>query len=169
MSGIILVNPKYDTNVAAALRACSCFGVHDLQYTGKRFSQGGKARIPREMRKRCYKDVEMKYSLRPFDNIGDAIPVAIEVVENAENLATFEHPENAVYVFGPENGSIPGVLLRHCHHFVMIPSRHCLNLAGAVYVTLYDRAAKRGDGLVALADFNRDPIIVKDRQATPCP
>ena len=161
MSGVILINPKYDTNVAAALRACSCFGISSLQYTGKRFNQGGKARIPRELRMRCYKDVDITFSNRPFDFTGDAVPVAIEVVENAENLADFQHPENAYYVFGPEGGSIPKVFMRHCHKFVMIPTRHCTNLAGAVYITLYDRAAKMGNGLVALKDFNRDPGVIR--------
>jgi tRNA C32,U32 (ribose-2'-O)-methylase TrmJ len=52
------------------------------------------------------------------------------------------HPENAVYVFGPEDGSIPPVFRRHCHRFVSIPSKHCLNLAAAVYIVLYDRNQK---------------------------
>lgn len=31
-----------------------------------------------------------------------------------------------------------------CHRFVQIPAMHCLNLAGAVGVALYDRARKAG-------------------------
>jgi tRNA(Leu) C34 or U34 (ribose-2'-O)-methylase TrmL len=54
----------------------------------------------------------------------------------------FQHPDNAVYVFGPEDGSIPQVLRRHCHRFVKIPAKHCTNLAAAVYIVLYDRAYK---------------------------
>ena len=165
-NGVILINPKFDSNVAAVLRACSCFGITDLQYTGTRFNHGAKARIPREYRKRSYKDVNFRFSHRPFDQISDAIPVAVEVVDNAENLADFEHPDNAVYVFGPENGSIPKVFLRLCHKFVMIPTRHCTNLAGAVYITLYDRVAKEGRGLTSLTNFNRDPIVVRERMAT---
>ena len=33
-------------------------------------------------------------------------------------------------------------MLKHCHRFIVIPSRHCVNLAAAVYLVLYDRAAK---------------------------
>jgi tRNA(Leu) C34 or U34 (ribose-2'-O)-methylase TrmL len=33
--------------------------------------------------------------------------------------------------------------LRHCHRFVRIPTRHCLNLATAVSTVLYDRHLKR--------------------------
>jgi len=53
------------------------------------------------------------------------------------------HPENAVYVFGPEDGSIPKTYLQHCHRFLVIPTRHCLNLATAVATILHDRAYKR--------------------------
>lgn len=33
---VALVNPKFDHNVGAALRACSCFGVQQLWWTGSR-------------------------------------------------------------------------------------------------------------------------------------
>ena len=52
--------------------------------------------------------------------------------------------ENPLYVFGPEDGNIPQVLLRHCYRFVKIPSKHCLNLGNAVNVVLYDRIYKMG-------------------------
>jgi tRNA(Leu) C34 or U34 (ribose-2'-O)-methylase TrmL len=69
--------------------------------------------------------------------------VCIEVLDNAECLTTFTHPTNPVYVFGPEDGSVPPVIRRHCHKFVYIPAYHCLNLSAAVDVVLYDRMAKR--------------------------
>ena len=69
--------------------------------------------------------------------------MAVEVRENAESLPHFEHPENAVYVFGPEDGSLGRLTLQHCHRFVVLPTKHCLNLATAVSTVLYDREAKR--------------------------
>ena len=44
--------------------------------------------------------------------------------------------------FGPEDGSIDQVTRRFCHRFVMIPTKHCTNLAAAVYLVLYDRMLK---------------------------
>jgi tRNA(Leu) C34 or U34 (ribose-2'-O)-methylase TrmL len=55
----------------------------------------------------------------------------------------FEHPADATYVFGPEDGNVPKGALSVCHRFVSIPSHHCLNLAAAVYTVLYDRVVKR--------------------------
>jgi hypothetical protein len=69
--------------------------------------------------------------------------VAVEITPNAENLTEFEHPENPLYVFGPEDGSIPKIAMAHCHRFVTIPTKHCVNLAAAVYLMLYDRQLKR--------------------------
>jgi tRNA C32,U32 (ribose-2'-O)-methylase TrmJ len=60
----------------------------------------------------------------------------------AEQLPDFEHPEHALYVFGPEDGGLSSVHLRHCHRFVTIPSDGCVNLAAAAYLVLYDRLVK---------------------------
>ena len=39
--------------------------------------------------------------------------------------------------------SVSKALLGHCHRFVVIPTRHCLNLATAVATVLWDREYKR--------------------------
>lgn len=94
-----------------------------------------------------YADVEMRQYDYPFDQFDRVVPVAVELVPGAESLVDFEHPENAIYVFGPEDGSLTSVTLRHCHRFVKIPTRHCVNLAAAVYLVLYDRMVKSGPQL----------------------
>jgi tRNA(Leu) C34 or U34 (ribose-2'-O)-methylase TrmL len=66
-------------------------------------------------------------------------PVAVELRPDAESLVTFEHPGEALYVFGPEDGSLPKPVRLRCHPFVVIPTHHCLSLAAAVNVVLYDR------------------------------
>lgn len=90
-----------------------------------------------------YGSVELCHGDYFFDAFADAVPVAVEVRPNSEVLPDFEHPENAVYVFGPEDGTLGSKTLQHCHRFLTIPSHHCLNLAAAVYVVLYDRVAKQ--------------------------
>lgn len=142
---IALVNPKYARNVGAVLRLASCYGVKQLWMSGNRINDDPSMakRLPREERMKGYKEVDLiQYDkfLDLFPN--DVIPVAVEVRENSEPLYTFDHPEKAVYVFGPEDGSIPRVYLQHCHRFVVIPTRHCLNLATAVATVLHDRAYK---------------------------
>ena len=139
---ILLVNPKYSANVGAAVRAASCFGAKQVWWTGNRVSLESGERLPREERLKGYKDVELRQFEYPFEHYKGGTPVAIELLPNTENLFDFEHPENPVYVFGPEDGSIDQVSKRFCHRFVTIPTRHCTNLAAAVYLILYDRAYK---------------------------
>lgn len=69
--------------------------------------------------------------------------MAVELLPAAQSLVDFEHPEDALYVFGPEDGGLPKPIRLACHRFVFIPTHHCLNLAAAVNVVLYDRRLKR--------------------------
>jgi tRNA(Leu) C34 or U34 (ribose-2'-O)-methylase TrmL len=143
---IALVNPRYPKNVGMVVRLASCYGLKQVWFTGKRVSlnpaQG--ERLPREERTKGYKEVEMIHYDYFFDQFpAETVPVAVEVRANSESLHTFEHAEHALYVFGPEDGTISQTLLRHCHRFLVIPTRHCLNLATAVASVLWDRESKR--------------------------
>jgi len=143
---VLLTNPKYPHNVAAALRGCSCFGIDTLIWTGDRtpLSPELGERLPREERMKGYAHVGFRQTDRPFELFtSEVVPVCVELSPSSEVLTTFQHPENAVYVFGPEDGSVPQVYRRFCHRFVHIPSHYCLNLAAAVNVVLYDRMMKR--------------------------
>lgn len=141
---VCLVNPKYPHNVGAAVRAASCFNIPQVWYTGDRLQLENRKRLPREERMKGYQDVDLIQFDYPFDAFNGAVPVAIEVRQNSEMLTDFVHPENALYVFGPEDGSIHKSFLGHCHRFVIIPTKHCTNLAAAVYIVLYDRMLKAG-------------------------
>lgn len=141
---ILLSNPKFANNVGMVTRLASCYDIRQVWFTGSRVAEDVEkhGRIPREERMKGYEKVDLIHSDRPFDFFKGATPVAVEVRENAEPLHMFEHPENPVYVFGQEDGSIPQALLRHCHRFVIIPTNHCLNLATAVSTLLWDRKLK---------------------------
>lgn len=151
-SELLLINPKYAHNLGSAVRAAATLGASAVHWTGRRaedgmFSRKGKDRLPREERLAEYRHIEYGQVLNNHRVFDDAVargltPVAVELGAGTELLPLFEHPEDALYVFGPEDGSLTSVQLAHCHRFVQIPSRSCLNLAGAVYVTLYDRVAK---------------------------
>lgn len=144
---IVLDDPKYDHNVAQVIRAASNFGLRQVWWTGNRVAfrdpTGVAKRLPREERMADYEDIAYIQYDYPFDQFPGAAVVGVELVPGAQNLVDFVHPENAVYVFGPEDGNIHQVTRRFCHQFVQIPSKHCLNLHAAVNVVLYDRSVKR--------------------------
>jgi tRNA(Leu) C34 or U34 (ribose-2'-O)-methylase TrmL len=143
---IALVNPKFPHNVGAAVRAASCYGIGQVWFSGDRVQLVGERRhrLPREERMRGYQEVELRHGDELFDAFpAGTVPVAVELRRGAEPLIGFDHPDRALYVFGPEDGSLDRAVLGLCHRFVVIPTRHCTNLAAAVYTVLYDRHAKR--------------------------
>lgn len=166
---VILNRTKYPHNLAAAIRACSCFGLETLIWTGHRFEFEDGDRLPREERMKGYSAVDFFESEYPFDLFADATPVCIELTPNAEPLTTFVHPENAVYVFGPEDGNVSQAFRGLCHRFVYIPAYHCLNLSAALNVVLADRMMKQQlDGSRPIMDVgsmlheHRGPMDIAD-------
>lgn len=132
------------------VRLASAFGIAQVWYSGERIREALGARLPREERMRRYQDVILVNHPDPLARICEAVPsarpVAVELRPGAESLVDFIHPggpEGApVYVFGPEDGSLPGPILKRCHRFIVIPSFECLNLATSVAALLYDRMTK---------------------------
>ena len=141
---IMLLRPKFEINVAHIVRAAACFGVTTVEICEPRYipATGRKGdRKPRPLRMKEYRDVQI--------NMAHALPlpedytaVAVEFIGDAEPLWKFEHPARALYVFGPEDGSIETGVLEQCREVVRIPSRFCLNLAASVNIVLYDRMCK---------------------------
>jgi tRNA(Leu) C34 or U34 (ribose-2'-O)-methylase TrmL len=146
---IAMINPRYRHNVGAAVRAASCFDLKQVWWTGNRVEletktkKGKKARLGREERMKGYKDVTLCNCDYIFDQFSSVVPIAIELSPSAQNLMQFEHPENALYVFGPEDGGLGKQHRMHCQHHVVIPTKHCTNLGAAIYIVLYDRMLKQ--------------------------
>jgi tRNA(Leu) C34 or U34 (ribose-2'-O)-methylase TrmL len=69
-------------------------------------------------------------------------PVAVELVEGARPLPEYTHPDRAIYIFGPEDGSLSEDVRGWCEETIYIPTEGCMNLAATVNVVLYDRMAK---------------------------
>lgn len=154
-AAVLLIDPKYPHNVGAALRACAIFGAERLGWTGERMPPSAEwpegARLPREERMKAYRRVFFGHAADPVAALlahacDGYVPVCVERTRNAERLPYFVHPERALYVFGPEDGHVPGAVREACHRFVTIPTaldgdpdESPLNLAAAVNVVLYDR------------------------------
>lgn len=135
-----LSNPKSPTNVGAVLRAAGCFQADSILYTGVRYDRAAAF---------CT-DTQSQSKNIPLTGVNcllDSAPegakiVVIELAENAESLANFQHPDNAFYIFGPEDGTVKQKVVNHADSVVYIPTHGCLNLAATVNIVLYDRLAK---------------------------
>lgn len=147
-----LLNPKSAVNVASILRAAGCYGVSSVFYTGQRYAYAKEFNADT---KGFHKQIP---TIR-IPDIAEAVPegattVAIELVEGAVPLPEFVHPENAFYVFGPEDGSVGPEVLEWVDHVVYIPTFSCMNLAATANVVLYDRLAK--------SDFESGDALIRD-------
>jgi tRNA(Leu) C34 or U34 (ribose-2'-O)-methylase TrmL len=72
-----------------------------------------------------------------------AVPVVVELCDRAKPLDRFTHPEQAYYIFGPEDGSVSKHIIERAQCVVQVPTHRCMNLAATVNVVLYDRMAKQ--------------------------
>ena len=136
-----LVRPKTAENVGSVLRAAHCYRVAQVNISGAR-----------ESALRHSTNTPMAHRHTPTFLVGDVLDyvpfgtkvVVVDLVEGAEPLMTFQHPERAIYVFGPEDGTLGSKHISRAQHVVYVPTRNCMNLAATVNVVLYDRLAKRG-------------------------
>lgn len=135
-----LQNPKSASNVASILRAAGCYGASSVFYTGNRY------RYAKEFNADTSK-MHLQIPTVGVDNLLEMTPqgakkVVIELVEGATPLPDFEHPANAFYLFGPEDGSLDQAFIDACDEVVYIPTNGSMNLAATVNVVLYDRMVK---------------------------
>ncbi|TVV42222.1 RNA methyltransferase [Thalassolituus sp. C2-1] len=137
-----LENPKDAGNVGSVLRALGCYQADGIFYTGSRYDRAVK-HSP---------DTRNVAQIAHVDSLlmaKDRLPehtslICVELVIGATSLPDFKHPEHALYVFGPEDGSISQDIVRAADEVVYIPTVGCMNLAATVNVVLYDRLAKLG-------------------------
>lgn len=139
---IALINPKTVTNVGAVMRAAGCYRVDAVIYSGTRYDHAAKMQT----------DTKDRHQTIPLIGVDDLFAnisantkvVCVELAEGAIPLPEYQHPENALYVFGPEDGTINQAIIDRADAVVYVPTVGCMNLAATVNVVLYDRLAKSG-------------------------
>jgi tRNA G18 (ribose-2'-O)-methylase SpoU len=70
--------------------------------------------------------------------------VGVELTPDAIELPSFRHPTRAVYVLGPEMGSLSPAMQEKCDFIVKIPTKFCVNVGVAGALVLYDRMISMG-------------------------
>ena len=76
--------------------------------------------------------------------------ISVEINSRALSLEKFIHPENAIYIFGPEEGSINNYLIDNSDICLKITSNRCLNQAMCAGAVLFHRH---------LQEFNRERVL----------
>lgn len=159
-----LTNPKSPSNVGAVMRAAGCYQVDAVCYTGERYARAVKFNTDT-------KDISLKIPLNGvtclLDNIDEGTKIiCVDLIEGAIPLPEFVHPKKALYIFGPEDGTISQQVIDRANAVVYVPTVGCMNLAASVNVLLYDRLAKSnyaiaGDELIRKSRDTNNKVIVK--------
>lgn len=139
-----LINPKSPDNVSAVMRAAGNFRVDSIFYTGKRYPRAlmRNPDLP-DMSRKVSQSVPLSEVTFMIDDVpADMSIVCVEFAENAIPLPEYQHPPNAFYIFGPEDGTISQDVIDRADAVVYVPTNGCMNLAATVNVVLYDRLAK---------------------------
>ncbi|MCW8933558.1 MAG: TrmH family RNA methyltransferase [Gammaproteobacteria bacterium] len=139
-----LSNPKSPDNVNSVRRAAGNYRVDSIYYTGSRYPRAlklnpGFAKINR--------DVSLSIPVNSVDDLFDQVTgkmqiVCVEFAQGAIPLPEFKHPDNVMYIFGPEDGTLSQEIIDSADSVVYIPTIGCMNLAATVNVVLYDRLSK---------------------------
>ena len=139
-----LCNPKSPDNVGSVMRAAGNFRVDSVFYTGRRYPRAVELNpdIPK-MSRSVSQDVPLTGVACLLDAVdADMQIVCVEFASNATPLTEYVHPENAFYVFGPEDGTLSQEVVDEADAVVYVPTVGCMNLAATVNVLLYDRLLK---------------------------
>lgn len=161
-----LTNPKSPSNIGSVMRAAGCYRADAIYYTGERYARAAKFHTDT-------KDMSRNIPLTGVGELLDVVPegvsiVCVDLVEGAIPLPEFQHPENAFYIFGPEDGTISQQVIDRADAVVYVPTVGCMNLAASVNVVLYDRLAKNtatfaGDSLIRQSrDINNRVVVKKE-------
>ncbi len=139
-----LINPKSPSNVGAVMRAAGCFQVDSVTYTGERYPRAAKFNTDT---KGVCRNIPLIGTSSLDESVAEAVRqgmkiVCVEIVEGAVSLPDYQHPDNAFYIFGPEDGTIEQAVIDRADAVVYVPTIGCMNLAATVNVVLYDRLSK---------------------------
>lgn len=138
--GIGIENSKTEVNVGTLWRSAYCLGASFIFTIGARYKEqaADTTKSWRHIPLINYKDTNDFLAHMPYD----CILVGIEVDGTPINF--FEaHPQRAIYILGPEDGSLSKGLKDACIEVISIESKFCLNVAVAGSIVMYDRQIKQ--------------------------
>jgi len=154
-----LCNPKSPDNVNSVRRAAGNYRVGSIFYTGSRYPRALNLNpgVPNINR-----DVSLNIPVIAVDDLIDQVSedcqvVCVEFAQGATPLTEFVHAENALYIFGPEDGTISQKIIDRANSVVYVPTVGCMNLAASVNVVLYDRLSKSSN------NYASDELISNSR------
>ena len=139
--GIGIEHTKTATNVGTLWRSADIMGAHFIFTIGRRYRKQASDTM------KTWRNIPL-YHFTDFDEFyktglpHDCRLVGIEIDDAAQVLYQYKHRERCIYLLGAEDHGLTGRALDKCHDLVVIPGSHCLNVAVAGSIVMYDRMSK---------------------------
>lgn len=149
--GVCVEHSKSTENIGTLWRTAYAFDAALLCTVGRRYSRQITDTLA------SVNHVPLQY-FATFDDFFSALPfgcqlVGVELDPRATPLRQFHHPERAFYLLGAEDHGLTSVARQRCHSLIVLPGRHCLNVAVAGSLVLAHRVMQheREDALLSEA------------------
>jgi len=132
---------KFECNLGGLMRSALCFGAAYVFTIGRRYKPTAADTVG------AINQLPVFHYLT-LDDATNHLPigcqlVGVELADNAESLHNFTHPYKSCLLLGAEDHGLPQKVLERCHRVVQIPGlKHCLNVATAGSLVMYDRQLK---------------------------
>lgn len=148
--GIGVEHSKSTHNIGTLWRTAYAFDASLLCTIGRRYD-----RQPSDTVK-AMNHVPLQHFLT-MDEFWAALPfgcqlVGVELDPKAKQLRGFRHPERAFYLLGAEDHGLSKAARERCHSLVVLPGRHCLNVAVAGSIVLAHRVMQHERESALFAD-----------------
>lgn len=132
--------PKTEANLGTLWRSAYCLGANYI------FTIGGRYRHQCSDTVKSWKNIPY-FTYPDLDAFLESRPqsarlIGVECDDNARPIETYCHPEQALYLLGPEDGGLSKRATAACSDLIRIDTLQCLNVASAGTVVLYDRQMK---------------------------
>lgn len=139
--GIGVWHPKHECNIGTLLRSALSFGAACVFTVGSRFKMQASDTA------KAWRSLPV-YNYEDMDDLKDHIPhscmiICVEQADGAIPLCKFSHPARCLYLLGAEDHGLSDGVIQQCHGLIQIHgARHCLNVAVAGSIVMYDRVSK---------------------------
>jgi tRNA G18 (ribose-2'-O)-methylase SpoU len=138
--GIGIYHTKTEVNVGTLLRSAYSFGADFAFTVGRRYKKQSSDTL------KTWRHIPL-WHFSDLDDLRNHLPytarlVCIEIAPGAIDLSEFEHPDQAVYLLGAEDHGLPSEILAGNKVVKISGADHCLNVAVAGSIVMYDRKRK---------------------------
>jgi len=138
--GIGIYNGKNEMNLGTLWRSAHSFNAAFMFTIGRRYKPQASDTH------KSWRSVPL-FEFVNFEHFRSELPrecllIGVEIDSEASALKDFTHPERAIYLLGAEDHGLSKQVRERCHKLICLPGKHCLNVATAGSIVMYDRVTK---------------------------